>query len=418
MAAPLTRMYNSAVHQKEPPTTTDYDIITIGGGLGGAALAKSMAENGARVLVLERETKFKDRVRGEWMAPWGVAEATALGLRDLILENGGHNLNLWDNYVGPAMIGRRDFTTSTPQTIPSITIYHPQVQEALLAAAADAGAEVRRGARARTVEAGATPSVTVDWDGGSERISARLIVGADGRGSPTRKHAGFEVRQDPARMLLAGLLFEDAGVANEDVGIIVINPFVRQGALAFPQGNGRARCYFGCREETGLRLQGEKDVPRFIEESIRTGVPASLFEGSKPNGTFQGADQWTDHPYRGGVALVGDAAATSDPTWGQGLSLTMRDVRTLRDKLLADDDWDRAAHAYAEEHDVYYDAIHTAEDWLTQLFMDTGQEAEARRLRVLPLIAQDQTRVPDVFFSGPESSPVDETARRRFFGED
>jgi flavin-dependent dehydrogenase len=41
-----------------------YDLITVGGGLAGAALAGALAERGARVLVLERETKFKDRVRG------------------------------------------------------------------------------------------------------------------------------------------------------------------------------------------------------------------------------------------------------------------------------------------------------------------------------------------------------------------
>jgi len=32
----------------------DYDIITVGGGLGGASFAKAMAERGARVLVVER----------------------------------------------------------------------------------------------------------------------------------------------------------------------------------------------------------------------------------------------------------------------------------------------------------------------------------------------------------------------------
>ena len=56
-----------------------YDLIVIGGGLGGSALARVMAAAGARVLVLEQEQRFKDRVRGEFLAPWGVAEAQRLG---------------------------------------------------------------------------------------------------------------------------------------------------------------------------------------------------------------------------------------------------------------------------------------------------------------------------------------------------
>jgi 2-polyprenyl-6-methoxyphenol hydroxylase-like FAD-dependent oxidoreductase len=400
--------------------STDYDIITVGGGLGGAALAKAMAEKGYRVLVLERETQFKDRVRGEWMAPWGVAEAKELGLRDVMLTAGALDLQFFDTYIGPMNIGRRDFPASTPQAIPAIAFYHPQIQEAVLAAAEEAGARVRRGARVTGVEAAGAPSVKVQWNGSSEDVSARLVVGADGRESPTRKRAGFEVKHDPGRLLLSGLLFENVTMA-EDASMMVINPFVGQVGLAFPQGGGRARTYFGCGVQANLRLQGERDIPRFIEESVRTGVPASLFEGAEPNGplaTFNGADEWAEHPDRGGVALVGDAAATSDPSWGQGLSLTMRDVRVLRDKLLADDDWDAAGHAYAEEHDAHYHAIHTASDWLTQLLLEPGPEAMALRARALPLIGQDPSRIPDVFFSGPESSPLDETARRRFFGEE
>jgi menaquinone-9 beta-reductase len=55
----------------------DYDLITVGGGLAGSALAIAMAKHGARVLVIEREEAFKDRVRGEGITPWGVAEAQA-----------------------------------------------------------------------------------------------------------------------------------------------------------------------------------------------------------------------------------------------------------------------------------------------------------------------------------------------------
>jgi flavin-dependent dehydrogenase len=45
----------------------EYDVITVGGGLAGAGLAKVLAERGVRVLVIEREIAFRDRVRGEQM---------------------------------------------------------------------------------------------------------------------------------------------------------------------------------------------------------------------------------------------------------------------------------------------------------------------------------------------------------------
>ncbi|HZP43387.1 MAG TPA: FAD-dependent monooxygenase [Candidatus Binatia bacterium] len=148
--------------------TTAPDVIAVGGGLGGAALARALAVRGVRVLVLERERQFRGRVRGEWIAPWGAAEARA-------------------DVVPPA------------------------------------------------------------------------------RAKP--------------------------------------------------------------------RLRGEADVPRLVAEFVAIGVPGHCYAGARaagPLATFDCADTWVDHPYRDGLVLVGDAAASSDPTFGQGLSLTLRDVRVLR----------------------------------------------------------------------------------------
>jgi len=89
----------------------------------------------------------------------------------------------------------------------------------------------------------------------------------------------------------------------------------------------------------------------------------------------------------------------------------------LRNLLLAYKDWDTAGHAYAAEHDRHYGVIHTVDNWFTEMFHGIGPEAEARRARVLELIAQDETRIPDHIFSGPDL-PLDETVRRRFFGEE
>ena len=399
---------------------SEYDIITIGGGLGGAALARSMAERGARVLVLERETKFKDRVRGEGMTTWGCGEARELGIYDLLASSCGHELPWWETYIGPMQIMRREMPATTPQGLPSLAFYHPQMQETLIAAAEKAGAEVRRGVKAQAVTPGAKPSVKVRNGGGTTELRARLVVGADGRGSLARTWGQFAERRDPDRLQISGLLFENTP-APDDTVRLVNNLGDGTAGILFPQGGRRARTYFIRGSDRNRRLQGDKDVPRFIEESIKAGMPGEYFEGARaagPLATFEGADCWVDHPYREGVALIGDAAAHSDPSWGQGLALTLRDARLLRDALLANDDWDAAGHAYAEAHDRDYGVIHTVEDWLTQFFYETSPEAQARRERAFPLIAQDPMRVPDALFGGPETTVVNEETRRRFFGED
>jgi menaquinone-9 beta-reductase len=397
-----------------------YDIITVGGGLGGSSLAKAMAEHGARVLVLERETQFKDRVRGEVMVPWGVAEAQKLGLYDLLRQTCAHELRWLDFSAGSLTVEQRDFVTTSAPQLPALTFYHPVMQEVLLTAAEDAGATVRRRAQVREVKPGPMPTVIVEQDGRSEEVRARLVVGADGRSSLIRKWAGFPVQHDPQHLLIAGVWFEEMAAVPPDRFYWRINIDSNHAASLFPQGDGKVRAYFEYHTETPFRLHGEGDVARFIEACVAAGASAQLYAGAKTRGplaTFECADSWVEHPYREGIALIGDAAATSDPTWGQGLALTVRDARVLRDQLLKDDDWEAAGHAYAVEHDRHYGVIHRVNNWLAEMFYEPGPVGKARRARALPLIAQDPTRMPDHVVSGPEL-PADETVKQRFFGEE
>jgi len=396
-----------------------FDLVTVGGGIGGAALARATAEQGARVLVLERERRFTDRVRGEALMPWGVAEARALGVDPLLRATCGHELPSFELFMGGVEIVRRDLVATTVPAAPVLAFYHPAMQEVLLDAATRAGAVVERGARVSSVAPGPEPSVAFELGGHVEEVRARLVVGADGRGSQMRKWAGFTVRRDPERLLFSGVLLDGVPVA-DDAAYIMFNPAVGRISLLFPQGSGRVRAYVGYHKDADPPRGQQHDLARFVDESVRAGVERALYAAARPAGPlalFEGADAWVDHPYRDGVALVGDAAATSDPTWGQGMSLTLRDVRTLRDRLLAGEDWSAAGHAYAAEHDRYYAAVHRVDGWFADVFMEVGPQADERRARALPLIAADQTRIPDVPFSGPEQ-PADEAARRRFFGEE
>ena len=400
--------------------TNVYDIVTVGGGLAGATLATVMAQQGARVLVLEREIRFKDRVRGEALFPWGAAELEALGLRALLLATCANENRWWDDFLGGEQIGHRDTVTETPGGAATMTFYHPAMQETLLNAAVEAGAEVRRGSRAVELRPGEPAIVRVEQDGGTETVAARMVVGANGRNSVVRHWAGFASHQDPPRLRIAGVLLEGVSALPRDTTQMMINPESGKSAILVPQGGGRVRAYVVSSSRQERMLSGDGDVPRFISEAVLAGVRPKLFDSvttAGPLATFEGADSWVEHPYRNGVALIGDAAATSDPSWGQGLSLSVRDVRVLRDVLLANDDWDAAGHAYAIEHDRAYHTIHATEDLFTTLFLETGPEADARRAHALSLIAEQPERVPDAFMAGPDAAPVDEFTRARFFGE-
>lgn len=168
------------------------------------------------------------------------------------------------------------------------------------------------------------------------------------------------------------------------------------------------------------RFTGANDIDRFKETSIKIGAAKEWYASARPNGplaTFDATDDWVEHPYRDGVALVGDAAATSDPTWGQGMSVTLRDVRLLRDELCANEDWNAAGHAYAAKHDAFHREVHTADGWFTDLFCDVGTGADELRTRAFPQILADPTRVLTTPIAGPEVV-ADPAARRRFFAED
>jgi len=393
--------------------TQAYDIITVGGGIAASAFGRAMTQRGARVLILEKETRFRDRVRGEGTVPWGVAEARELGLLELLRAGCAHSVPFVEGGMGP-----RDTRSTTPQGLPTLSFAHQEMQETLLAAAENAGAQVRRGVTVSQIEPGDTPAVVVNGSK-SERITARLVVAADGRGAPSRRWAGFTVAKQTHGYYMAGVLLSDV-TSPTDTMYFIFNPQFGMCIGLIPIGKNRHRAYYMYPKTMEYRLHGTQMLDLFFRESARCYPPLTGYYAAAkcigPLASFDVSELWVEHPYRDGVVPMGDAASTSDPTYGQGLSFALRGARVLRDELTANPDWTAAVSGYAEKHRRSRVACCTVEGWFRTLFQDPSSQSAALRERAMPLIAQDPSRVPDHIFGGPELLLSDEV-RARFFGE-
>ncbi len=397
-----------------------HDLIVIGGGLAGAVLAERMARHGCKVLVIERETRFKDRVRGENMLPWGVDAARRLGVYETLMSAGGHQPAWWTTYNGGHVFEHRDLRATTVHGQTALNIYHPAMQEALLQRAIDAGADVRRGARATALAPaarGGMPTLSFE-NGGAYTAPARVVVGADGRSSQVRSWGGFEVSRHPDLLSIAGMLVEDSRVPDDSIHLS-FGPGIA--SFIAPLGHGRMRTYFVYPGVAGKRgLSGPDKTRAFLELVGQTGVPQEWLNGVRvagPLAEFEGADHWIDAPARSGLALIGDAASSSDPSWGCGLSLTLLDVEALSRALSSTSDWDAALARYAQEHDVYASALRRILSWMTELVWTPGPAAEERRRRVFGKMKLDPRGYPDSVGHGP-FGPSDEAARRLILGEE
>ena len=130
------------VEQRARQSVTTPDVVIVGGGIGGGALAKNLAEAGVAVLVLERTHEYADVVRGEWIAPWGIPETKAVGVYPIYLANGGHHVTRhvsYDEDIDPRVAEKAafDLTTLLPDNPGPLCIGHPSMCNLLNQAATD-----------------------------------------------------------------------------------------------------------------------------------------------------------------------------------------------------------------------------------------------------------------------------------------
>jgi 2-octaprenyl-6-methoxyphenol hydroxylase len=309
------------------------DVIILGGGLVGLTLAIALDAHGLTSIVIDPADPaaqaapgFDGRASAVASASWRMLQA--IGVADRLEGEGCpiRTIQVSDGLAGSGLAFDAD-----PSDGPlGIMFENRRLRSALRESAqAAGGVTLLTPARAiATVRNAAGVRVTLD-DG--RTVSAPLLIGAEGRGSPTRDAAGIRIARWQYRhhAIIGGIFHERPhdGVAHEifyPAGPFAILP-MRDDA----EGRHRSAIVWTVSERDGPAMLGLPDRAFVAEAEKKMGgllgaITANGARAAYPLG-FHHAAQITGQR----LALVGDAAHGIHPIAGQGLNLGFRDVAAL-----------------------------------------------------------------------------------------
>ena len=329
-----------------PDTTHECDVAIIGGGLAGGSAALAFAQQGCSVRLFERRDLARDPNRGDIMHAPTVAIVRRLGIYDL-LEARGATALVEVKTVDPD--GELCLTTRNPETL---ILNHAELEAAFVDAAASQGAAIQYDAARSLVRAGGD-GWCVETDNGSTK--SRLLVGADGAQSLTRRTLGIplvdDYEYDNCIVVLHGacppwLDLEHGWQLLHPDGAVFILPTT-------PIGRVRLVILVRRSEASDWMTSSEAELAKRLGERHRL---LSGLELTKRGGSHVYVLRRTHAARYSGprAALVGDAAHTIHSMGGQGLNIAIQDSvklaelvgPLLREPRLSDEALARALDEY------------------------------------------------------------------------
>jgi len=317
----------------------DTDIVIVGGGLNGPALAMAMARTGYRVTVIDalpatdrKDAGFDGRAYALALASQQLLKATGVWSRVVDDAQPMLEIKVTDGHAGagPSPFFMHFDHAEIEEGPMGYMVEDRHLRGAFLEAMDDEPGITQISGRTVVAQDMSLSGVSVSLDDGSS-VSGRVLVGSDGRKSGTAERAGIK-RQgwDYGQTALVCAIRHELphnGIAHQF--------FMPPGPLAIlPLTGNRSSIVWSERHETAAEINALDDAgylqalrPRFGDflgeialEGARFAYPLNLTV----------ADSFIGER----MALVGDAAHGMHPIAGQGLNAGLRDVGALAETLI------------------------------------------------------------------------------------
>ena len=315
------------------------DVLVAGGGMAGMTMGLALAKGGLSVAVVERQppstmrdATFDGRTSAiaygsanvfEGVGVWPRLVDRAQPIQDVRVADG----TLMD---GPSSLFLHYDHSEIGDHPLGYIVENRDIRDALLAEA-DVAPTFELIAPAAVAEvARESGSATVHLTDGRS-VSARLVIGADGRNSPLRESAGIRVTKFDYPQTAIVCTVAHARPHNG----VAVELFLPSGPFAMlPMTGQRSNVVWTEQKDLAQQMFALDDDAFLDELQRRFGDWLGDIEIEGPRFGFplglMHADRYTDRR----LALIGDAAHVIHPIAGQGFNMGLRDVAALAESVV------------------------------------------------------------------------------------
>lgn len=385
---------------------TNIDVVVVGFGPVGAAMAGLLGKRGIDVLVLERDYDVFALPRAAHVDHTGLRTWQEMGLLDEILPTMQANVGLDFVTARGELLARIPSDQPSASGLPSSMYFFQPMLDSLVRRSVSAlpSVQVRLGCEVIDFVVGADSvqvMATSPGEDGPLEVSARWLVGCDGAASRIRDTLG---------MGLEDLGFEESWLVVDLVSkrlesgsgraVCLCDP--RRPMYSIPMPLGRHRFEFRLMEHDDPTAVLE---PERIEALVNPWFTDRGYEIERAAiYTFHGlvADKWREQR----VFLAGDAAHQMPPFLGQGMCSGLRDAANLAWKLdlvLRGGVRDELLDTYQEERRAHVRAVVEAAVGIGRIICTVDADAAAERDR--RMLADTRPPTQRIAFTLPALRP-------------
>ncbi|KAK6159155.1 hypothetical protein DH2020_006469 [Rehmannia glutinosa] len=313
------------------------DIIIVGAGVAGAALACTLGKEGRRVHVIERDLTEPDRIVGELLQPGGYLKLVELGLQDCVSDIDAQQVFGYALYKDGEST-KLSYPLEKFESDVSGRSFHNGrfVQRMREKAATIPNVRIEQGTVTSLIEENGTiKGVQYKTKNGQETTAyAPLTIVCDGCFSNLRRTLCTPNVEIPS--CFVGLILENCELPYANHGHVILGD--PSPILFYPISSTEIRCLVDIPGQKVPSI-GNGEMANYLKTVVAPQIPPQLYDAfiaavEKGNIRIMTNRSMPANPHpTPGALLMGDAFNMRHPLTGGGMTVALSDVVVLRDLL-------------------------------------------------------------------------------------